>query len=151
MSQSNNIEIKNKKAFFEYEILDKYVAGIVLKGTEIKSVREGKASIKEGYCFVNDDGEVWIKNMHIAEYKFGNVHNHEPKRDRKLLLGRQEIKKIEKQLKDVGLTLIPLKLFVGKRGYAKLQIGIAKGKKMHDKRQSIKEKDVERQLRKKFK
>ena len=139
------ISIKNKKAYFDYEILDKYVAGIKLLGTEIKSVRESKASIKEAYCFVNN-GEVFIKNMHIAEYSNGGFTNHEPYRERKLLLNKREIAKIEKKLKDAGVTLVPLFLFLSDNGFAKLEIGVAKGKKLYDKRESLKQKDVKRDL-----
>jgi SsrA-binding protein len=139
------ISIKNKKAYFDYEILDKYTAGIKLLGTEIKSVRESKASIKEAYCYV-DNGEVFIKNMHITEYSNGGFINHEPYRLRKLLLNKKEIEKIEKKLKDVGITIVPLLMFISEKGYAKLEIGIAKGKKLYDKRESLKQKDTKRDL-----
>ncbi len=139
------ISIKNKKAYFDYEILDKYTAGIKLLGTEIKSIRESKASIKEAYCYV-DKGEVFIKNMHITEYANGGFINHEPYRLRKLLLNKKEIEKIEKKLKDVGITIVPLVMFISEKGYAKLEIGIAKGKKLYDKRESLKQKDTKRDL-----
>ncbi len=139
------ISIKNKKAYFDYEILDKYTAGIKLLGTEIKSIRESKASIKEAYCYV-DNGEVFIKNMHITEYANGGFINHEPYRLRKLLLNKKEIEKIEKKLKDVGITIVPLVMFISEKGYAKLEIGIAKGKKLFDKRESLKQKDTKRDL-----
>jgi SsrA-binding protein len=139
------ISIKNKKAYFDYEILDKYTAGIKLLGTEIKSIRESKASIKEAYCYV-DNGEVFIKNMHITEYANGGFINHEPYRLRKLLLNKKEIEKIEKKLKDVGITIVPLVMFISEKGYAKLEIGIAKGKKLYDKRESLKQKDTKRDL-----
>ena len=139
------ISIKNKKAYFDYEISDKFTAGIMLLGTEIKSIRESKASIKEGYCYV-DNGEVFVKNMNIAEYSNGGFVNHEPLRVRKLLLNKREINKIEKKLKDKGITLIPLLLFLSDKGIAKLEIGIAKGKKLSDNRESLKQKDSKRDL-----
>ncbi len=142
---SNQINIKNKKASFEYEFLEKFSAGIQLTGTEIKSIRAGKASIMEGYCYVNN-GEVFIKNMYIAEYEQGSYNNHNPKRDRKLLLNKTEINKLVKKKKDVGLTIVPLKVFINKKGYAKLDIALAKGKKIHDKRHDLKNKDAKRQM-----
>lgn len=141
----SKIHIRNKKAGFEYSFIDKFVAGVQLTGTEIKSIRGTKASINEAYCFVKDN-EVFIKNMHVAEYEDGSYNNHEPKRDRKLLLNAMEIKKIVKKLKDKGLTLIPLVLFVNEKGLAKIEIAIAKGKKLHDKRESIKEADTKKML-----
>ena len=144
------IEIKNKRASFEYSFLEKYVAGIQLLGTEIKSIREGKANITDGFCvFMN--GELLIRNMNVDEYSKGNIYNHTPKRDRKLLLTKQELKKLEGKLKDQGLTIIPIKLFVSKSGYAKLEIALAKGKKIYDKREDIKKRDVERDLKRKYK
>jgi SsrA-binding protein len=140
-----NVEIKNKKAFFQYEIIDKYEAGIVLKGTEIKSIRQGKASIKEGYCAFKK-GELFILNMNISPYSEAGHENHEMTRPRKLLLHQQEINKLIKSKKDVGLTIIPLKLYINKSGFAKLQIALAKGKKMQDKRHKLKEKDLKRQI-----
>lgn len=139
------ISVKNKKAYFEYEILEKYICGIQLLGTEIKSIRESKASIKEGYCYLNK-GEMFIKGMNIAEYSHGGYSNHDPLRERKLLLQKKEINKIEKKLKDKGITAVPLHLFIADNGYAKLEIGIAKGKKLFDKRDSIKERDVKRDI-----
>lgn len=144
MSDSK-INIRNKKASFEYAFIDKYVAGIQLSGTEIKSIRDSKASINEAYCFVSNN-EVFIKNMHIAVYEAGSYNNHDPKRDRKLLLNKTEIKKIEKKLKDKGLTLIPLALFINEKGLAKIEIAIAKGKKLYDKRESLKEQDSKRMI-----
>lgn len=141
----NNINIKNKRASFEYEFLEKFTAGIQLTGTEIKSIRAGKASIVEGYCFMKN-GELFIKNMYIAEYEQGSYNNHNPKRDRKLLLNRTELNKLEKKKKDVGLTIVPLKVFINKNGYAKMDIALAKGKKMHDKRHDLKDKDAKRQM-----
>ncbi len=141
----NQIKIKNRKAFFEYFISDKLTAGMVLTGTEIKSIREGKVSLDESYCVLRD-GEFFVISMHIAEYKFGNYNNHEPKRDRKLLMNRKEIKKLSNKIKEKGFTIIPIVLFVNEKGLAKLEIGLAKGKKLYDKRESIKTKDTKRDL-----
>ena len=140
-----DINIKNKRAHFEYQILDKFIAGIQLNGTEIKSIRLGKATITESFCTFKKD-ELWIRGMHIAEYEFGNYANHEPKRERKLLLNRLELDKLPKKLKDKGLTIVPLRLFITEKGWAKLEIAIAKGKKLHDKRDSLKEKDTQRDI-----
>ena len=140
-----DINIKNKKAFFEYQILDKFIAGIELKGTEIKSIREGKATITEGFCFFKNN-ELWIKGMHITEYKLGTYANHEPKRERKLLLNNQELNKISKKIQDQGITIIPLRLFISKKGWAKIEISTAKGKKIYDKRNTIKERDIKRDV-----
>lgn len=142
---SNEVNIKNKRASFEYEFIETFTAGIQLTGTEIKSIRAGKASIIEGYCFIKN-GELFIKNMYIAEYEQGTYNNHDPKRDRKLLLNRSELDKLTKKKKDVGLTIIPLKVFINKNGYAKLNIALAKGKKLHDKRQDLKAKDDKRAM-----
>ncbi len=141
---SGNINIRNRQATFNYELLDKYVAGMVLKGTEIKSIREGRANLQDGYCFINN-GELFVKGINITPYAQGTHYNHEPARDRKLLLKRDEIKKIENKL-EKGLTLIPVRLFINERGYAKLEIALARGKKMYDKRQSIRDRDVKREL-----
>lgn len=139
------INIKNKRAKFEYHLLDTFIAGIQLKGTEIKSIRRNKASILEAYCvFVN--GEVYIRNMHITEYENGSFYNHSPRADRKLLLNKKEINKIEKFLKDKGNTIIPLKMFISEKGWAKVEIALAQGKKLHDKRQDLKEKDDKRDM-----
>jgi SsrA-binding protein len=143
MSQA--IVIKNKKAGFEYHFLTTYTAGIILSGTEVKSIREGKANLTDAYC-VFIDGELYVKNMHISEYKQGSYNNHEPKRMRKLLLTGVELRKIQSKLKDKGTTIIPVQLFFNERSYAKLEIAIAKGKKLYDKRESLKEKDVRRQM-----
>lgn len=142
---STGISIKNKKASFEYEFLETFTAGIQLTGTEIKSIRAGKASIVEGYCFMKN-GELFIKNMYIAEYEQGTYNNHEPKRDRKLLLNRSELDKLEKKKKDVGLTIVPLKVFINNKGFAKMDIALAKGKKLHDKREDLKSKDAKREM-----
>ncbi|MGY6648549.1 SsrA-binding protein SmpB [Wenyingzhuangia sp. IMCC45574] len=135
------INIQNKKARFEYEILDKYVAGIVLTGTEIKSVRLSKARITESFCEFNDRGELFAINTFIEEYLYGNAYNHKPKSSRKLLLNKRELKKLEKEVQNVGLTIVPLRLFLNDKGYAKLEIGLCKGKKLYDKRQTIKDRD----------
>ena len=140
-----NVNIQNKKARFEYELLDFFTAGMQLLGTEIKSIRQGKASIQEGFCFMKD-GELFIKNMHIAEYDFGNINNHDPLRERKLLLKRIELKKIEKKLKDQGVTVVPLKVYITNKGLAKMDIALARGKKLYDKRQSLKDKDLKRDM-----
>ena len=142
---SDQINIKNKRAKFEFEFLEKFTAGIQLSGTEIKSIRAGKASIVEAFCFINN-GEIFIKNMYIAEYEQGSYNNHEPRRTRKLLLNRTEINKLIKKKKNVGLTIVPLSLFINGKGYAKLDIALAKGKKLHDKRQDLKTKDAKRSI-----
>jgi SsrA-binding protein len=141
-----NINIQNKKARFQYEILDKYTAGIVLTGTEIKSIRSGKASITESFCEFNEGGELFVINMTIQEYAFGNYYNHKPKAERKLLLNKRELKKLNKEVNNSGLTIIPLRLFINEKGYAKLNIALAKGKKLFDKRETIKDRDNKRNL-----
>jgi SsrA-binding protein len=146
----NKINILNKRASFEYAFLEKYVAGMQLTGTEIKSIRDGKCNITDGYCFFKDN-ELWVKNILISEYEKGTHYNHEPKRDRKLLLNKTEINKLLKKLKDQGLTIIPLKLFISESGYAKLEIALAKGKKMFDKRDDIKKRDIQRETARKLK
>lgn len=140
------VSIKNKKARFEYEITDTYVAGIILTGTEIKSLRTGKGSIGESYAYVHNAKEVWVKEMYIAEYANGSYNNHLPRRNRKLLLQKKEIRKIASKLQNVGFTLVPLELFINDKGLAKLRIGVARGKKIHDKRNTLKERDVKRTL-----
>ena len=140
-----NVHILNKKAKFEYIILDRYTAGIVLYGTEIKSIREGKASLVDSYCAV-EHGEMYVKQMHIAEYRFGSYANHQAKRDRKLLLQRREIRKIERATKETGKTIIPLELFINEKGLAKLEIAVCQGKHTYDKRQSLREADDKRQM-----
>ena len=141
-----NINIKNKKARFEYELLDTYVAGIVLSGTEIKSIRLGKASIAESFCEFNERGELFIINMQVDEYTHAYHFNHRPKAERKLLLHSQELKKLEKEVKTSGLTIVPLNLFINDRGLAKIKIALAKGKKLYDKRDAIKDRDNKRNL-----
>ena len=135
------IHIKNKKARFEYELLEEFTAGIVLTGTEIKSIRDNKASISESFCEFNDSGELFIINMFIDEYEFGNHYNHKTKSQRKLLLNKKELKKLNKDVKNTGLTIIPLKVFINEKGFAKVLISLAKGKKTYDKRQVIKERE----------
>lgn len=139
-------ELKNRQAYHEYFIDAKYEAGIVLLGTEVKSLREGRASFNDCYCLVHK-GEIWVKSLHIAEYSHGNNNNHDPLRDRKLLLEKREIKKIESKLKEKGYTIIPLRIFFNDKSLAKMEIGLAKGKKLHDKRDSIKKKDVDREMK----
>jgi SsrA-binding protein len=141
----NSINIKNKKAKFEYEILDKYVAGIKLAGTEIKSIRDGKASITESFCEFNN-GELFVINMTVQEYSHATHFNHNPKSARKLLLQRRELRKLEKEVKNSGLTIVPLRVFINDRGLAKMQIALAKGKKLYDKRETIKDRESKRRL-----
>lgn len=142
---ANNINIKNRRAYFDFEILEKFYAGIQLAGTEIKSIRAGKASLVDSFCFFIK-GELWVKGMNIAEYFYGTYNNHQPVRERKLLLQKKELIKLERKTKESGLTIIPLRLFINERGYAKLEIALAKGKKLHDKRDSLKEKDTNREM-----
>ena len=139
--------ILNKKASFEFLLLQTFTAGIILTGTEVKAIREGKASLSEAYCLITN-GEIWLKNMHISEYKQGSYNNHVPKRLRKLLLNRTEIRKIESRLKEKGTTIVPTQLFFNERGFAKIDIAVARGKKMYDKREDLKKKDQEREIRK---
>ena len=144
-----DINIKNGRATVDYEISETFTAGIVLTGTEIKSLRLGKAGLTDTFCYIND-GEVWVKNMYIAEYFYGTYNNHFPRRDRKLLLNRKEIAKLEKAGKETGFTIVPLRLFINDRGLAKLVIGIVRGKKAFDKRQSIKEREDKRNIARMF-
>jgi len=139
-------ELKNRQAYYEYFIDTKYEAGIVLLGTEVKSIRDGKVSFNDSYCLIHK-GEVWLKSLHIAEYSHGTSNNHDPLRDRKLLLQKREIKKIEAKLKEKGYTLVPLRIFFNEKNFAKAEIGLAKGKKLYDKRETIKQKDVEREMK----
>lgn len=143
--KAKEINIQNKKARFNYEISDTYTAGIVLTGTEIKSIREGKASLVDTYCIV-DSGEVWVKGMNISEYFYGSYNNHVARRDRKLLLNKKEIAKLARAAEDIGFTIVPLKLFINDRGLAKLLIGVGRGRKQYDKRQAIRERDDKRHL-----
>jgi SsrA-binding protein len=145
MFKKSNILIRNKRATFDYEILDRFLAGIQLYGTEIKSIRDGKAGLSDTYCtFIND--ELWVRNMHIATYFFGSYNNHDVRRDRKLLLTKRELNKLSRATKETGNTIVPTKLFINEKGLAKLEIGIAKGKKNYDKRQSLKEKEDKRYI-----
>ena len=150
MINKSNIVIKNKRALFDYEILDRYVAGIQLFGTEIKSIRDGKAGLTDTYCtFIGD--ELWVRNMNISTYFFGTYNNHEPRRDRKLLLNRKELNKLMRATKETGNTIVPIKLFINDQGRAKMEIGLARGKKTYDKRQTMKEKDDKREMDRAFK
>jgi len=140
------VHIKNRKASFDYHFIDKYIAGLVLTGTEIKSIRQSKVTLGDAFCFLKD-GELWVKQMHISPYENGTHYNHEPTRERKLLLNKKELRKIEKKLNDKGLTVVPTRLFINDRGFAKLEVAIAKGKKLYDKRESMKERDTKREMR----
>jgi|SRR5690606_10831684 len=142
---AGDLNIRNKKAYFEYHILDKYVAGIKLLGTEIKSIREGKANINDSFCSFMD-GQLYVRNMHIAEYSHGSFYNHEAKRDRILLLNKKELKKLKEKGEEKGFTIVPLQLFISERGFAKLEIGLAQGKKSFDKRETIKERESKIEL-----
>lgn len=141
----SKVEIKNRRASFDYEFIETYVAGIVLTGTEIKSIRAGKASLVDGFCYFNH-GELYVKNMHVAEYHWGSWGKHDPRRDRKLLLKKKELAKLRRAVKEKGLTIVAVRLFIADNGYAKLLIALARGKKEYDKRQSIKEKDMRREM-----
>ncbi len=145
-SMQKNINIKNKRARFDYEILDRFTAGIVLGGTEIKSIRLGKASISQSFCEFNEKGELFVINMQVDEYSHGGHYNHKPKAERKLLLNKGELRKLRKEVTTAGLTIIPLNLFINDRGLAKVNIGLAKGKKLYDKRETIKDRDNKRDL-----
>ena len=140
----SKVEIKNRKASFEYEFLETFTAGIVLSGTEIKSIRAGKASLPDSYCYFIGN-ELYVRNMHIAEYWWGSFNKHDPKRDRKLLLNRKELRKLARAIKEKGLTIVATRLFIADNGYAKLNIALARGKKEYDKRHTIKENDIKRQ------
>lgn len=141
-----NINIQNKKARFLYEIIDKYTAGIVLTGTEIKSIRSSKASIAESFCEFNEKGELFVINMTIEEYAYGNYYNHRPKAERKLLLNKKELKKLQRDVQVKGLAIIPLRLYINEKGFAKVEIALGKGKKLFDKRETIKDRDNKRNL-----
>ncbi len=146
----SKINIKNKRATFDYELIETYTAGIVLTGTEIKSLRLGKASLVDTYCLFERD-ELWVRNMHIAEYFYGTYNNHDSRRDRKLLLNRTELRKLMRATKETGFTIIPTRLFINEKGLAKLVIAVAKGKKQYDKRQALKEKEDKRDMDRMFK
>lgn len=140
------MEIKNRSAYFEYYVDDKFTAGLALLGTEVKSLRAGRSSFNDSYCLFQD-GELWIRSLHIAEYSHGTVNNHDPVRERKLLLNKRELKKMQSRIKEKGYTVIPLRIFFNEKNFAKMEIGLAKGKKLHDKRESIKQRDTEREMK----
>ncbi|MBN8575354.1 MAG: SsrA-binding protein SmpB [Cyclobacteriaceae bacterium] len=142
---SSEVNVRNKQATFNYELLDKFIAGIVLRGTEIKSIREGKINLQDGYCYFSR-GELFVKGINITPYAQGTHYNHEAMRERKLLMKKSEIVKLEGKVEEKGLALIPVRLFINNKGLAKLELGLGKGKKLHDKRESIKERDVKREL-----
>lgn len=146
----SQVNIKNKRASFDYELLETFNAGIVLTGTEIKSIRLGKAGLSDTFCYMNN-GELWVKNMYIAEYFYGSYNNHAARRDRKLLLTKKELQKIAKSIKESGVTIVPTRVFLNEKGLAKVVIAIAKGKKIYDKRESIKEREDKRQMDRMFK
>ena len=141
----NKVNIKNKKAYFDYEIEEKYIAGLKLTGTEIKSIRMGKASLADAYC-IFENNELWVRGMNIAEYAYGTYNNHDPRNDRKLLLSRKELKKLNRKVREKGFTIVALRIFVAESGYAKLEIALAKGKREFDKREDIKQKDIKRDI-----
>lgn len=150
MKPANTIVIKNKRASFDYELMEFFTAGIVLTGTEIKSIRLGKASLSDSYCIMTE-GELWAKGIQISEYFFGSYNNHVPRRDRKLLLTKRELKKLTRLTKETGFTIVPTKMFINEKGLAKLDIAVAKGKKTYDKRESLREKDDKREMDRHFK
>jgi len=141
--------IRNRSAYFEYHIEEKYVAGMVLTGTEVKSIRAGKASFNDSYCYFHQ-GELWVKSLHISEYTHGTYNNHDPLRERKLLLGKRELKKLEAKIKEKGFTIVPLSIFFSEKGLAKMEIGLGKGKKLHDKRETIKARDTQREIKRNY-
>jgi len=145
MAKQKEINILNRKAQYEYFFVERFEAGLVLLGTEIKSIRDGNANIKEAYCFLKN-GELFVRNMHIAEYKHGTVNNHDPIRVRKLLLTKQELKKLNKKTKEKGFTIVPTRIFMSERGFAKIEVSLARGKKSYDKRQTIKDRENKREL-----
>ena len=145
----NKIFFKNRKATYNYEVFDKYTAGIILKGTEIKSIRDSLINMNSSFCVI-DNNDIFIKDLDISEYKYGNLNNHEPKRKRKLLLNKREIIQIKKKVSEKKLSIIPLNLFVSDRGFAKIEIALCKGKKIYDKRESLKKRDIDRKLRQTF-
>jgi len=143
------MDLSNRKAYYEYNIEAKYIAGLVLSGTEIKSLRAGKASFNDSYC-IFDKGELFVKNLHISEYNFGTHYNHEPMQERKLLLNKKELRKWENKIKEKGYTIVPLKIFISEKGLAKMEIGLGKGKKIFDKRESIKARESDRDVKRKY-
>lgn len=143
------MDLNNRKAYYEYHFEAKYIAGMVLSGTEIKSIRAGKVSFNDSYC-IFDKGELYVKSLHIAEYSFGNINNHIPMQERKLLLQKRELKKLENKIKEKGYTIIPLKIFISEKGFAKIEIGLGKGKKIFDKRETIKARETDRDVKRKY-
>ena len=143
------MELSNRKAYYEYSFESKYIAGIVLQGTEIKSLRAGKASFNDSYC-IFEKGELYVKSLHISEYAYGTYTNHEPLQERKLLLTKRELRKLESKIKEKGYSIIPLKIILSEKGFAKVEIGLGKGKKSYDKRESIKERDTDRDIKRKY-
>ncbi len=143
------MELSNRKAYYEYFFEAKYIAGMVLSGTEIKSLRAGKVSFNDSYC-IFDKGELYVKSLHIAEYNFGNINNHIPMQERKLLLQKKELRKLENKIKEKGYTIIPLKIFISEKGFAKMEIGLGKGKKIFDKRETIKARETDRDVKRKY-
>ena len=143
------MELSNRKAYYEYQFDAKYIAGMVLSGTEIKSIRAGKVSFNDSYCLF-DKGELFVKSLHIAEYNFGNINNHIPMQERKLLLQKKELRKLENKIKEKGFTIIPLKIFISEKGFAKMEIGLGKGKKIFDKRETIKARETDRDVKRKY-
>lgn len=143
------MELSNRKAYYEYYFEAKYIAGLVLSGTEIKSLRTGKASFNDSYCIFHH-GELFVKSLHISEYSFGTIHNHEPLQERKLLLHKKELLKLENKIKEKGYSIIPLKIFIAQNGFAKMEIGLGKGKKIYDKRETIKERETDRDIKRKY-
>lgn len=150
MNKETPINIKNKRASFDYEFIDTYTAGIVLTGTEIKSIRQGKASLVDTFCYFVK-GELWVKNMHISEYFYGSYNNHAARRDRKLLLTHKELRKLERDSQTPGFTIVPTRMYINEKGLAKVVIALAKGKKIFDKRETLKEKDARREMDRAFK
>ena len=143
------MDLNNRKAYFEYQIEAKYIAGMVLYGTEIKSIRASKVSFNDSYCIFNE-GELFVKSLHIAEYNMGTHYNHDPLRERKLLLQKKELRKLENKIKEKGYTIVPLKIFISEKGFAKIEIGLGKGKKLYDKRESIKSRESDRDVKRKY-
>jgi len=142
---TTRINIRNKRASFDYELIERFAAGVQLVGTEIKSIRLGKANLVDSYCYFVK-GELWLKGMRVSEYFYGTYNNHQPERDRKLLLKKKELQKLERKTKESGLTIVPVKIFLNERGFAKVEIALARGKKMHDKRETLKNKDASREM-----
>ncbi len=143
------MELSNRKAYYEYFFEAKYIAGMILTGTEIKSLRAGKASFNDSYC-IFDKGELYVKSLHISEYAFGTINNHEPMQERKLLLQKRELKKLESKINEKGFTIIPLRIFISEKGFAKMEIGLGKGKKIYDKRDTIKAREADRDIKRKY-